>query len=549
MNLAKTFRNSIIRSGWLIRSVPVAVLTLLAASLAYALEDYQVRVLYSDGTPLESEAGLQVKGYNGASHRGNANFAGDGIFEFEEGIELTHVVLRRHYINSSNQPLGEEISLVDFRVDVRTSDYQGDSLCNVNHGLSLYQGSSHRANFAAPDGMGMYHHDVVPGATVRARVRKDYISAYTETVDPDSSTGTDALMQLVDFRVDFNTVECDSLSLQSVQLYQGGSHRANFSFDSPALQVHHDVVPGAEVRARVRKNYISVYSETVDPDSSAGTDVLMNAPWIYFRDLTGTGSTARLYQGGSHRGTLSSVEPGLFRIKLLDGMSNLHVICGIVITDPFEVNSGQTVLASTPTHEITLEAGNCEQEQEQQVAVELLDFNGVQTAGEQVLITWSTAQESNLVGFRLWRDGFELEGYIPAAGDHLGHDYEYVDGVPGAGLHQYMLQELSGDGSSTDLGTIEVEVDPLPVDYELCGAFPNPFNPSTVIQFSLPEEMDIDLRIFSILGQQVAVLASGSRQAGRHQVLFEGGDKASGVYIAVMNSSMGRRVLKMMLVK
>ncbi|MCB9357634.1 MAG: T9SS type A sorting domain-containing protein [Calditrichaeota bacterium] len=61
--------------------------------------------------------------------------------------------------------------------------------------------------------------------------------------------------------------------------------------------------------------------------------------------------------------------------------------------------------------------------------------------------------------------------------------------------------------------------------------YPNPFNPTTNISFTLPEAANITLSVFNLLGQQVAVLASGSYNAGAHSLVFDASSLTSGLYL------------------
>jgi len=70
----------------------------------------------------------------------------------------------------------------------------------------------------------------------------------------------------------------------------------------------------------------------------------------------------------------------------------------------------------------------------------------------------------------------------------------------------------------------------LPVKPEL-SAFPNPFNPSTTIEYTLPGMSSVRLEVFNTFGQRVATVAEGERAAGHHQVVFDGARLASGVYL------------------
>jgi hypothetical protein len=71
----------------------------------------------------------------------------------------------------------------------------------------------------------------------------------------------------------------------------------------------------------------------------------------------------------------------------------------------------------------------------------------------------------------------------------------------------------------------------LPTIFGLDQNYPNPFNPSTIINYQLPENATVDLRVFDILGREVATLVSGQIKAGYHQVQFNARNLASGMYI------------------
>ena len=79
----------------------------------------------------------------------------------------------------------------------------------------------------------------------------------------------------------------------------------------------------------------------------------------------------------------------------------------------------------------------------------------------------------------------------------------------------------------TSVGTITTQP---PDAFHLFQNFPNPFNPSTVVEYSIPRRSRVRLSLFNGLGQQIAILFSGEQEAGVHQVLVEGSSLASGVY-------------------
>ncbi len=70
----------------------------------------------------------------------------------------------------------------------------------------------------------------------------------------------------------------------------------------------------------------------------------------------------------------------------------------------------------------------------------------------------------------------------------------------------------------------------LPAALELKQNYPNPFNPSTIISFTLPERAQVSLKIYNILGQEVATLVEGVENAGIHDIHWDAAGAASGVY-------------------
>ena len=85
--------------------------------------------------------------------------------------------------------------------------------------------------------------------------------------------------------------------------------------------------------------------------------------------------------------------------------------------------------------------------------------------------------------------------------------------------------------------------------YELAQNFPNPFNPSTIIRFSIPEKANVTLKIFNSIGQEVATLLNGEITAGNHQVDFNASKLSSGVYFYRIDSPSFTSTKKMILIK
>jgi hypothetical protein len=89
----------------------------------------------------------------------------------------------------------------------------------------------------------------------------------------------------------------------------------------------------------------------------------------------------------------------------------------------------------------------------------------------------------------------------------------------------------------------------IPGRYALHQNYPNPFNPETAIRFALPVQGMIRIRVFDLLGKEVASLANRVYPEGEHIVTFNGRDLPSGVYLYTLETAQSRTVRKMMLIK
>jgi hypothetical protein len=89
----------------------------------------------------------------------------------------------------------------------------------------------------------------------------------------------------------------------------------------------------------------------------------------------------------------------------------------------------------------------------------------------------------------------------------------------------------------------------LPTAYELKQNYPNPFNPTTTISYSLPVAGNITLKVYDILGNEVAQLANGFHNAGSYTLKFDGTNLASGIYLYRLTGGNFTSTKKLMLIK
>jgi len=122
-----------------------------------------------------------------------------------------------------------------------------------------------------------------------------------------------------------------------------------------------------------------------------------------------------------------------------------------------------------------------------------------------------------------------------------------VETIPQLVVDQHLFIQQSEETAVT-------ERDLLPSVCQLHSCYPNPFNPSTTIRFSLPDTRPVRLAVYSLDGRQVATLVSETRPAGNHAVVWHGKDDAgrpvaSGTFIARIEAGDYQAAQRMMLVK
>lgn len=190
------------------------------------------------------------------------------------------------------------------------------------------------------------------------------------------------------------------------------------------------------------------------------------------------------------------------------------------------------------------------------VPVELVSFTG-KVVGSNIELTWITATETNNMGFAIEKrsnDNWKQIGFVTGLGTTTEtHNYLFTDSEVINGKNIYRLKQIDFDGSIVYSNEIEIDLN-LPTQYTLEQNYPNPFNPSTTINFSLPVDARITIKVFSTLGELIRTITDSNFGAGYHTINFQAEDLVSGLYIysidaAGADNSSYRSVKKMMLIK
>ncbi len=168
------------------------------------------------------------------------------------------------------------------------------------------------------------------------------------------------------------------------------------------------------------------------------------------------------------------------------------------------------------------------------VPVELVSFSA-DVNNSVVSLSWKTATELNNSGFEIEKSydnsDFEKVGFVKGNGTTANFSsYSFADNSTLYGKIYYRLKQIDYNGDYEYSNTIEVLIGSL-TQYELGDNYPNPFNPSTNIQFTLPVDAKITLNIYNTLGQKVATALDNNFTAGVQSFNFDASELSSGMYI------------------
>ncbi len=186
--------------------------------------------------------------------------------------------------------------------------------------------------------------------------------------------------------------------------------------------------------------------------------------------------------------------------------------------------------------------------------VELSDFYAESKAGN-VEVIWTTESEINNAGFNLYRSEDDItyekinDNLIKGAiNSTTAHNYEFVDvAIKGGVNYYYKLEDVTTSGETTRHGPVTVfaeETDVTDKAFVLGDAYPNPFNPSTTINFMIAKEAKITINIYDMQGKRVNTLTDQVYSVGNYQVEWASNDVngnpvSAGVYIYQMITSTG----------
>lgn len=146
-------------------------------------------------------------------------------------------------------------------------------------------------------------------------------------------------------------------------------------------------------------------------------------------------------------------------------------------------------------------------------------------------------------------------GTVPAGSDSYVDDYGLMDG----GIYYYWISAVHDDSRTsvkirTTIPSVEVEDESEPYAFALTGAYPNPFNPTTTIAFTINAESAVSLEVYNLTGQKVRTLVDSHLSTGTYSRVWNGRDDSgrrvsSGIYIARLVTESAVSTMRMTLIK
>ena len=171
-----------------------------------------------------------------------------------------------------------------------------------------------------------------------------------------------------------------------------------------------------------------------------------------------------------------------------------------------------------------------------------------------VKLNWTTSTETNNSRFEIERSAVNSEwskiGSVPGNGTTLSAmNYTFTDRGLNSGLYNYRLKQTDFNGNFQYFSlNNEVNIG-TPEKFSLSQNYPNPFNPSTNINFDLPIDGKVSLKVFDISGREISTLVDEFKTAGYYTVSFTGNDISSGIYFYTLVSDNTAITKKMLLMK
>ena len=114
---------------------------------------------------------------------------------------------------------------------------------------------------------------------------------------------------------------------------------------------------------------------------------------------------------------------------------------------------------------------------------------------------------------------------------------------------QFLYNAITFNDQYTDINNKDNNESTIPHGYFLEQNYPNPFNPSTSIQYAISSRQFVTLKVYDVLGNEIATLVNEEKAAGSYEIGFDGSELTSGIYLYKLQAGSFVETKKMVLMQ
>jgi hypothetical protein len=341
-------------------------------------------------------------------------------------------------------------------------------------------------------------------------------------------------------------------------IYLGGSDIVlsfnSTNFTSPTIQINDGSDDGSTFASLMNSNSVSVNSQATSYEDMTVPVTPITSNLITLNVSGPTPGTQTVFNKSVAK--LSNGVTYTYGTYRIYGISNSSGTMGLVWVS---ASTKIYTFANTTPWNQSLVTNDLPAITDHFLPVELTSFTA-SVSQLNTTLQWSTATEVNNYGFDIERrvvsnqpsavSSWTKVGFVQGNGtSNDKHSYSFSENITVSGTYAYRLKQIDNGGAFKYSQEAQVTIE-VPKVFMLNQNYPNPFNPTTTISFTLAQDGMTTLKIFDIMGREVATLANGMMKAGViQQVTFDASRLSSGIYFSCLENNGLRQIKKIVLMK
>ena len=242
---------------------------------------------------------------------------------------------------------------------------------------------------------------------------------------------------------------------------------------------------------------------------------------------------SKIYAGTAHNGIFNSSNNGINWFSIQSSWSSSEYLFSIALNK-------SNLYAATEKGEVYQTSDDGSSWQTLDWGTSGWTINGFVFSDNNIFIVSNGSVYFSRDDGKNWR--IINEGLPNSNASNITYDesYLYVT-TSGAGIWQRNIQDI--------ITHIDEEEENIPSNFQLFQNYPNPFNPSTTIEYAIPNQSHVTIKVYDLLGREVTTLINEEKPAGNYSVTFDGGGLVSGIYFYRLTSNKFSETKKLLLLR